>query len=829
MAIALLGLLPAWRHARASDGFGPKTDFPAGTGPNQVGTGDLNADGKLDLVVANNISPGAVSVLLGDGAGGFGTNTAFVTGDGSSSVAIGDLDFDGKPDLAVTNHLSASVSVLINNTPAGGATPSFTRIIPDFQTGDGPNEVAIGDMNRDGKPDLVTVNSFAGTVSVLINATPVGGPADFLRLNPDAAAANGPTSVAIGDLDRNGMLDLAVANHLSNDVSVLLGNGDGTFGPHSEFGIGPECYSVAIGDLNRDGIPDLATASYATQSISVLIGNGDGTFGARSDIATGSPSTAIAIGDLNQDGKLDLAVTHDVPLVSVLLGVGNGTFGSHADFTTGDVPTWVAVGDVDREGRLDLVVANASSATVSVLLNNLSQETGPLAFVNTAPPVGPGSLPIDVAIGDLNRDGKLDLAVGSAQSRIVSVLLGDGEGAFSPYSIFGTGGESYSVAIGDLNLDGKPDLVTANAFYNTVSVLLGNGDGTFGPYGDFPVGNFPYSVAIGDVNRDGIPDVAVANQSASTVSVLLGIGSGTLGLNIDYETGASPYAIAIADLNVDGKPDLMSANIEASTVSVLLGNGDGSFAPKEDFATGFEPSSVAVGDLNGDGRPDLAVANSNAPGITYTLSVLLNTTPPGTAPATFSPQSELPSERTYSVAIGDLNGDGKLDLATANLSPSISVLTGFGDGSFALPNDFPGWSSFKTVALGDLNRDGRLDVAASTFGSDVVSVHLNTTPTVDAPAGAIPSEFVLGPLIPNPSHGEIRVPFALPREMNVRVSVLDVAGRSVALLADGVLPAGRHEVEWGGAGQEGQAPSGIYFVCYQGNGKTFVRRFVMVR
>jgi FG-GAP-like repeat len=817
------------RDASASDGFGPKVDYLCGSAPNQVATGDLNADGKLDLAVANTTSPGAVSILLGDGAGGFGTDVAFVTADGPSSVAIGDLDFDGRPDLAVTNHLSASVSVLINNTAAGATTPSFTRLFPDYETGNGPNEVAIGDVNRDGKPDLVTVNSFSGTVSVLINTTPFGGPPAFLRLTPDAEAASGPTSIAMGDIDRDGMLDLAVANHLSSDVSVLLGNGDGTFAPHTEFPIGAESYSVAIGDLNRDGKLDLATASYATSSVSVLIGNGDGTFAAKNDIAVGGPSIAVAIGDVNQDGKPDLAVTHDVPVVSVLLGAGNGTFGSNADFATGDVPTWVAIADVDMEGRPDLVVANSSGTSVSVLINHLSQETEPLNFENRAPPVGAESLPIAVAIGDLNRDGKPDLTVGNVQSAFVSVLLGDGEGVFAPYSDFATGGNSYSVAIGDLNRDGKPDVVTANGLANTLSVLPGNGDGTFGPFGDVPVGSYANAVLIADLNRDGAPDVAVANEFSGTVSVLLGNGDGTFGPGNTFETGAAPFAIAVGDLNCDGKLDLATANLESHTVSVLLGNGDGTFAPKDDFATGFEPASVAIGDLNADGRPDLAAANSNSKSLSYTLSVLLNTTPPGTTPATFSPHSELPSERTYSVAIGDLNGDGKLDLATANLNPSISVLLGAGDGTFAPPSDFPGWSCFKTVAIGDLNRDGKPDLAAPTFGGDVVSVHLNLTPTVSAPVESMVSEFVLGPMAPNPSPGEVHIPFAVPRETRVRVAVLDVLGRSVAVLADGVLPAGRHQVTWSGAKGNGQAPAGIYFVCYTGGGKTSVRRFVIAR
>jgi len=176
------------------------------------------------------------------------------------------------------------------------------------------------------------------------------------------------------------------------------------------------------------------------------------------------------------------------------------------------------------------------------------------------------------------------------------------------------------VAIGDLNGDGKPDLAVANESGGSVSVLLGNGDGTFGAKSDYGAGSLPSSVAIGDLNGDGKPDLAVANESDGTVSVLLGNGNGTFGAKSDYATGRNPYSVAIGDLNGDGKPDLAVANFLPNTVSVLLGNGDGTFGAKSGYGTGNGPFSVAIGDLNGDGKPDLAVANY----ISNTVSVLVN-------------------------------------------------------------------------------------------------------------------------------------------------------------------------------------------------------------
>jgi len=281
--------------------------------------------------------------------------------------------------------------------------------------------------------------------------------------------------------------------------------------------------SVAIGDLNADGRPDLAVANYdfGASTVSVLLGNGDGTFGSKTDFATGDNPVSVAIGDLNGDGRPDLAVANSgfpaTNTVSVLLGNGDGTFGSNTDFGTGSEPSSVAIGDLNGDGRPDLAVANSGF------------------LANT-----------------------------------VSVLLGNGDGTFGSKTDFGTGGGSSSVAIGDLNGDGRPDLAVANESFFTVSVLLGNGDGTFGSKTDFGTGASPKSVAIGDLNGDARPDLAVANDNANTVSVLLGNGDGTFGAKTDFGTGDGPQSVAIGYLNNDGWPDLAVANSKGNTVSVLL-------------------------------------------------------------------------------------------------------------------------------------------------------------------------------------------------------------------------------------------------------------------
>jgi hypothetical protein len=422
--------------------------------------------------------------------------------------------------------------------------------------------------------------------------------------------------------------------------------------------------------------------------------------------------------------------------VSVLLGTGSGGFGPKTELTAGTQPVSVAIGELNGDGRPDLAVANYGSNTVSVLPNSYPPPPTPRVFARTD--FTTANWPFSVAIGDLNGDGKPDLVTANDSTYTVSVLLATGGGAFGPKTDFATGMNPRSVAIGDLNLDGKPDLVVANSnrptFFSpfTISVMLGTGTGGFGPKTDFMSGVGPAAVAIGDLNADGKPDVAVANDVGS-VSVLLGTGTGSFSPKTDFATAANAASVAIGDLNGDGKPDLVTANHgTAGTVSVLLGTGGGSFGAKSDFTVGDQPLAVAIGDLDNDGKPDLAVANFNS----ATVSVLL-----GTGGGSFGAKTDYTAGIwPFSVAIGDLDIDGKLDLAVTNFSSNtVSVLLGTGGGSFGPKTDFatgvrPSW-----VAIGDLDGNGSRDLAVSTQYSNSVSVMLNIFDT------APPTAHVLAP------------------------------------------------------------------------------------
>ncbi len=309
-----------------------------------------------------------------------------------------------------------------------------------------------------------------------------------------------------------------------------MGNGDGSFQAPLNFPAGVHLYSVAVGDFNGDGWLDLAVANggtpprYLDAGISVLLGNGDGSFQAARSFGAGSGPSFVAVGDFNGDGVPDLAVINTGAFrVSVLLGNGDGSFKVARSFEAGSYSRSIAVGDFNGDGVPDLALTNGVSNSASVLLGN-----GDGSF-QAARSFGAGNFPISVVVGDFNGDGVPDLAVANSSSTIyggtVSVLLGKGDGSFKTAQSFGAGGDPTSVTVADFNGDGVPDLAVANYYTNNVSVLLGNGDGSFQAPRSFGAGHNPSSLAVGDFNGDGMPDLAVTDDvypsGAGTVSVLI--------------------------------------------------------------------------------------------------------------------------------------------------------------------------------------------------------------------------------------------------------------------------------------------------------------------
>jgi len=373
--------------------FTPQTTFAAGSGPSAVATADFNGDGRPDLVVVNQNTPGGtVSVLLnttarGAGAPTFAAPVTFAVGNYPDAVVVGDFNGDGKLDLAVVNNQDGTVSVLLNTTPVGATVPSFAGQVT-FAVGSNPVSVAMGDFNGDGKFDLAVVNQNnpAGTVSVLLNTTPVGATVPSFAGQVTFAVGSHPTSVAVGDFNGDNKPDLAVANGYDSTVSVLLdatatGATVPSFASQNTFAVEGEPTAVAVGDFNGDGKLDLVTANLGVGTASVLL-NTTATnatvpsFAASQAFTIGSDPTSVAVGDFNSDGKPDIAVasyTGGGSTVSVLLdttatGASVLSFAPLQSFQVGTGPVSLALGDFNGDGRPDLATAN-EFGSASVLLD----------------------------------------------------------------------------------------------------------------------------------------------------------------------------------------------------------------------------------------------------------------------------------------------------------------------------------------------------------------------------------------------------------------------------------------------------------------------------
>jgi hypothetical protein len=473
-------------------------------------------------------------------------------------------------------------------------------------------------------------------LSIQINPTgPAGNPVPFLNqpLVPTAVSPGNPTFTL--SVSGTGFASGATVNFNSAPLATTFVNAEHLTAmvPAADVADAGTAAVTVVNPAPGGGPSNVAYFQVAAPETTVSFANA-----ANSPLQVPEPSGIVAA-DFNQDGKPDLAISANIRMY-VFLGNGDGTFAPAAtspisvpsppydDFASPYLGP-IAVGDFNDSGHLGLAVGEFNNEAVVILPGNGNGGFAPssAAFANV-----PGGPIFGVQAADFNADGNLDLAVTSGISGVSPVVLGYGKGAFSAagdlYTTTFGGGFPTGVAVGDFNADGKLDAAVANGGsakypYSGVSISLGNGDGTFTQASGSPIllGQSLSAIVTADFNRDGKLDLAVTDTAGNAVIILLGNGDGTFGTPTTIAVGNSPYAIVAGDFNNDGKLDLAVANYGDGTITLLLGNGDGTFTQTagSPYAVGQYPYQLAAADFNGDGKLDLATANLGD----YTVSILL--------------------------------------------------------------------------------------------------------------------------------------------------------------------------------------------------------------
>lgn len=435
-----------------------------------------------------------------------------------------------------------------------------------------------------------------------------------------------PQSIAAADFNGDGKPDIVTGNVTANTVSVLMNNGNGTFAPTVNYTVGSTPQGATAADLNGDGNVDIITANYNNNTVSALLNNGSGTFATAVAYPTGANPESVKTADVNGDGKLDIITANTGPnTMSVLMNNGSGTFAAPVSYATGNRPLLVAAGDFNGDGKPDIATTDTNDNTISVFINNGS---GTFA---TRVAYSAGSSPDSITTGDFNSDGKIDLAVANYNNS-TSILMGNGNGTFAPRVDYTAGVNPQSVAAADFNGDGKPDVVLANLGGTTASVLLNNGDGTLGAPTNFTIQNAPYAITTADLNGDGRPDI-IAPSNNNVVAVLLNTTSSVIGASASANLSISSTSPTSAGLIIQGasgqSADLLHLqdsngnliqstsatgaatfkNITNSTVAFKIQNAIGTNLFVAD--TTNNALKVGGGDISPDGSPTLLVIDSS--------------------------------------------------------------------------------------------------------------------------------------------------------------------------------------------------------------------------
>ena len=678
--------------------------------PNAILTADMDGDGDLDIVTSDlvNATSAALTVYFRE-ASDTGNPTAPATyTENEKILALAGGDFDGDGDVDVATLRKETIGLRWND----GTGDLTNRGIIFRSPGSGDDELLSADMNGDGIDDLVLAHAGLDQVHPFL-----GRENGSFQNGDPVATGNSPRSLVAGDFDGDGDLDLATANWISVDLSVLINDSDpGGFSlnPATVVEIGGKPRDLAAADLDDDGRDDLVVG---TEDATIILRNqNDGQSFETETFASGSWTLDVA--DMDGNGSVDIiSVARQSDTVSVLPNDGMGTFTSKLDFVNDGNVGLLLKGDFDVDGDIDIALRLAPGPLALSFLGNGEGET--IATRSIEIPRS-GIAPHTVVFEDLDGDGDRDLATGAGDNGSLSILLNNGLGNFVPFSDQPGGGvHANSLASGDVDRDGDIDLALVGFASTEFRVFYNDGKAVF-ERKNFVGPNAAFFVTMADLDGDDYLDLVSANRWPGSISIALNDGTGEFIFpNREIIVQAAPRSVAAADFDRDGDVDLAVSNKVAGTVSLLFNHGNATFAEPLNMDAKGDPHFIVAGDWNRDGFSDLATVNNlGRSAITW-----INRQD---GRFEFDQLIALGVHLPYSLTCADFNGDGFEDLITSNEnSGSASVLFNDHSGKFFIFDTYSVGAGPRYVSAGDVDGDEDVDLVGMSRAGGKITVIFN--------------------------------------------------------------------------------------------------------
>ncbi len=568
-----------------------------------------------------------------------------------------------------------------------------------------PSAIGIGDLNDDGRPDIVVANFLAATVTIYLT-----GDDPVLTFVGDFPSGGPGHRVLVQEVTGDFVADVLVSEQESDNVWLLRGAGDGTVGEPELINPGHDPVGLAVRDLDGDGIVDLVVALSPEEGgrLAIMLGRGDGAFELIQTVVVPEGSEEVAIADFDDDKILDAAVTSAVDSsVSILRGTGGGMFADPVKIPVSGGASPLALGDVDEDGFADLVVGLTNNDTVALLRG---QDGGTFADPEVTATAGQAMKAMVVA--DVNGDTHLDVVTANLRSQTLSVLIGRGDGSFAPARGFVTQPNPIGLAAFDVDGDSVVDLLNASEGPGSAQpglvLLKGLGDGDFDAVDQLPAPAAGSGVAIADFDEDAFADAVGAFMDDKIVRLFPGGAARASVPGRSFSVDASPAAVLAADVDLDGHADVVTLDATAE-ISLLRGSGTGDFGAVEHQPLPARGRAFAAMDVDHDRDPDLFVVDVNGD-----LEVLLND-----GSGTFQPLEPIPLPvQASDIAVGDFNDDDHLDVAMNQVSEQqILVFLGKEEGGFEEPMPVSTRAIVFSLVPADLDGNGTLDLFISSPGA----------------------------------------------------------------------------------------------------------------